>query len=224
MGDINNGANTKVNEPSLAMVAMAKWQSKTIDQRLAIIEKSGTALNNNAVKLARQRLAEPLQLPGPTGEDNRLSLHGRGPMLVAIRACDSIEQVQPVINSALLSGCPVIVAADHSHSVATHGLQVQYQNAGLAQGLLQIIELDKMALLIGHNDVAGIVTNSSGTDTSALRQLMAERLGSIIPLIEWPTSAEGFNYHWLLWFLSERTRTENLVARGGNTQLFNLAE
>ena len=224
MGDINNGSNTKVNEPSLAMVAMAKWQSKTIDQRLAIIEKSGTALNNNAVKLARQRLAEPLQLPGPTGEDNRLSLHGRGPMLVAIRACDSIEQVQPVINSALLSGCPVIVAADHSHTVATHGLQVQYQNAGLAQGLLQMIELDKMALLIGHNDVAGIVTNSSGTDTSALRQLMAERLGSIIPLIEWPTSAEGFNYHWLLWFLSERTRTENLVARGGNTQLFNLAE
>ena len=53
---------------------------------------------------------------------------------------------------------------------------------------------------------------------------MAKRTGSIIPLIEWPETAEGHNYPWLLWFLSERTRTENLVARGGNTQLFNLAE
>jgi RHH-type proline utilization regulon transcriptional repressor/proline dehydrogenase/delta 1-pyrroline-5-carboxylate dehydrogenase len=53
---------------------------------------------------------------------------------------------------------------------------------------------------------------------------MAKRTGSIIPLIEWPENNQGYNYHWLLWFLSERTRTENLVARGGNTQLFNLAE
>lgn len=35
---------------------------------------------------------------------------------------------------------------------------------------------------------------------------------------------EGYTYHWLLSLLSERTRTENLVAKGGNTELFNLAE
>jgi RHH-type proline utilization regulon transcriptional repressor/proline dehydrogenase/delta 1-pyrroline-5-carboxylate dehydrogenase len=53
---------------------------------------------------------------------------------------------------------------------------------------------------------------------------MAKRSGSIITLIEWPQRDEDYNYHWLLWFLSERTRTENLVARGGNTKLFNLEE
>ena len=52
---------------------------------------------------------------------------------------------------------------------------------------------------------------------------MANRSGCIIPLIEWPKINADYNYRWLLGFLSERTRTENLVARGGNTQLFNLA-
>ncbi len=53
---------------------------------------------------------------------------------------------------------------------------------------------------------------------------MAQRNGSIIPLIEWPKNDVGYSYHWLLSLLTERTRTENLVAKGGNTQLFNLAE
>ena len=68
------------------------------------------------------------------------------------------------------------------------------------------------------------MANRLNKDSTQIRQLMAQRTGSIIPLIEWPESDGGYNYHWLLWFLSERTRTENRVARGGNTQLFNLAE
>ena len=68
------------------------------------------------------------------------------------------------------------------------------------------------------------MANSLDKDSTQIRQLMAQRTGSIIPLIEWPENDSDYNYHWLLWFLSERTRTENLVARGGNTQLFNLAE
>jgi RHH-type proline utilization regulon transcriptional repressor/proline dehydrogenase/delta 1-pyrroline-5-carboxylate dehydrogenase len=71
--------------------------------------------------------------------------------------------------------------------------------------------------------VEGLMANTQNSDSALLRQVMAERTGSIIPLIEWPDNNEGYTYHWLLWFLSERTRTENLVARGGNTQLFNLA-
>jgi RHH-type proline utilization regulon transcriptional repressor/proline dehydrogenase/delta 1-pyrroline-5-carboxylate dehydrogenase len=69
-----------------------------------------------------------------------------------------------------------------------------------------------------------VVANSKNANSQSLRQLIAQRDGSIIPLIQWPKSNKDYNYHWLLSFLSERTRTENLVARGGNTQLFNLAE
>jgi RHH-type proline utilization regulon transcriptional repressor/proline dehydrogenase/delta 1-pyrroline-5-carboxylate dehydrogenase len=78
--------------------------------------------------------------------------------------------------------------------------------------------------LILKDEIAAVVANSGSLDSSLLRTAMAARNGSIIPLIEWPQTDDGYSYHWLLWFLSERTRTENLVARGGNTQLFNLTE
>ena len=68
------------------------------------------------------------------------------------------------------------------------------------------------------------MANTLATDSAPMRQVIAQRNGSIIPLIEWPKNYEGYTYHWLLSLLSERTRTENLVARGGNTELFNLAE
>ena len=90
--------------------------------------------------------------------------------------------------------------------------------------LLQIEPLESLTNLVQNNSVEGIIANTRNTNSSALRQLMAQRCGSIIPLIEWPENDQDYSYHWLLWFLSERTRTENLVARGGNTQLFNLAE
>jgi RHH-type proline utilization regulon transcriptional repressor/proline dehydrogenase/delta 1-pyrroline-5-carboxylate dehydrogenase len=68
------------------------------------------------------------------------------------------------------------------------------------------------------------VTNSEGLDSQLLRRAMAQRNGAIIPLIQWPLSDAGYHYAWLFQFLNERTRTENLVARGGNTQLFSLEE
>ena len=137
---------------------------------------------------------------------------------------DALEEAQKQIRSALLCGWPVIVEADRAQQTALEGLQTQYQQAGLAKALLQLAHMESLSELIQTNSIEGLIANSSNTDSTALRQVMAKRTGSIIPLIEWPETAEGHNYHWLLWFLSERTRTENLVARGGNTQLFNLAE
>jgi RHH-type transcriptional regulator, proline utilization regulon repressor / proline dehydrogenase / delta 1-pyrroline-5-carboxylate dehydrogenase len=69
-----------------------------------------------------------------------------------------------------------------------------------------------------------VIANSFGANSTELRQEMAKRSGCIISLIELPKIHADYNYHWHLGFLSERTRTENLVARGGNTQLFNLSE
>jgi len=118
----------------------------------------------------------------------------------------------------------VIVTAGELHQAALATLRDQYIKAGLASDLLQIEPLQSLALMIADDQVEGIIANSLNAKSCSLRQAMAMRSGSIIPLIEWPRRDEDYSYHWLLWFLSERTRTENLVARGGNTQLFNLAE
>ena len=205
-----------------ATTAAPQWQAKSIDNRLAILSQCNPAFITQLEPIARANLANPIELPGPTGEDNKLSLQGRGPMVLVVREEDAIEAAERQIVSALLCGCPVIVAADSAHQAALESLQGNYQQAGLAKTLLQLASIESLSGLIQNNSIEGLIANSLNTDSTDLRQVMAKRTGSIIPLIEWPETAEGFNYHWLLWFLSERTRTENLVARGGNTQLFNL--
>jgi RHH-type proline utilization regulon transcriptional repressor/proline dehydrogenase/delta 1-pyrroline-5-carboxylate dehydrogenase len=212
-----------------ALKAIPKWQSAPIDSRLSIIGKALSQQNwtdfFTAIEtIARQKLAQPMQLPGPTGEDNKLSLHGRGIMLLLVTDGDSSSKAEQQIATALLCGCPLIVCADTSHRRSLEAIQLAYNAAGLDKRLLQIEPLEHLSGLLQHSSIEGLVANSLNTDSSALRQIMAQRTGSIIPLIEWPENNQSFTYHWLLWFLSERTRTENLVARGGNTQLFNLPE
>ena len=205
-----------------ATAATPQWQAKSIDSRLAILGQCNPAFITQLEPIVRAKLANPIELPGPTGEDNKLSLQGRGPMVLVVREEDSIVAAEKQITSALLCGCPVIVAADSAHQAALKSLQGNYQQTGLAKPLLQLAPIESLSELIQNNGIEGLIANSLNTDSTDLRQIMAKRTGSIIPLIEWPETAEGYNYHWLLWFLSERTRTENLVARGGNTQLFNL--
>ena len=209
-----------------AQKALKKWQSTSIDSRLIILQQVATDSSwlQQIDAVARETLANPIELPGPTGEDNRLSVQGRGVVVVVITPQDPFAHAEKQIASALLCGCPVIVTADGCHQDDLLSLRDKYGKAGLAKNLLQFAALDNLTGLVLDNQVEGIVTNSLNTNSSDLRQAMAKRTGSIIPLIEWPQRDQDYSYHWLLWFLSERTRTENLVARGGNTKLFNLEE
>ena len=221
--DLNKAIAAKSQSINSAVKAMAKWQLTSVDSRLSIISKCSAEFLPVIEQIAREKLANPIQLPGPTGEDNKLSLFGRGVMVLVVTKNDLMAKAEKQIACALLCGCPVIIAADQSHNASVKTIQANYLQAGLAADLLQIEPIENLSGLIQDSGVEGLIANSLNSDSSALRQVMAQRNGSVIPLIEWPENNEGYNYHWLLWFLSERTRTENLVARGGNTQLFNLA-
>ena len=59
---------------------------------------------------------------------------------------------------------------------------------------------------------------------SFIKNQFALRLHGIVNIIPPQRDFTVLDTKWLLNFLSERTLTENLVASGGNTQLFNLVE
>ena len=145
-------------------------------------------------------------------------------MVLIVRQQDSLIEAQKQIAAALLCGCAVIITADVTQQNALTAVQKDYQRAGLEKALIQIEPMVSLVTLVQNNAVEAVIANSLNTDSAGLRQVMAQRNGSIIPLIEWPKNDVGYSYHWLLSLLTERTRTENLVAKGGNTQLFNLAE
>ena len=151
-------------------------------------------------------------------------MQGRGVVTLIVVQQDLFADAEKQIASALLCGCSVVVTADRCHQKGLQSLQDKYAEAGLPRNLLQVAPLDNLGSLILDDQVEGVMANSLNANSSSLRQVMAKRTGSIIPLIEWPQRDQDYSYHWLLWFLSERTRTENLVARGGNTKLFNLEE
>ena len=211
---------------SSAHQALKCWQSHSIDSRLIILQQVTTdpMWLQQIDAIAREKLANPIELPGPTGEDNQLSVQGRGVVTLIVIQHDLFTDAEKQIASALLCGCSVIVTADRCHQAGLQSLQDKYAEAGLPRNLLQVAPLDNLGSLILDDQVEGVMANSLNANSSSLRQVMAKRTGSIIPLIEWPQRDEDYSYHWLLWFLSERTRTENLVARGGNTKLFNLEE
>ena len=71
-----------------ATTAAPQWQAKSIDNRLAILSQCNPAFITQLEPIARANLANPIELPGPTGEDNKLSLQGRGPMVLVVREED----------------------------------------------------------------------------------------------------------------------------------------
>ena len=216
----------KIDKVALASKAIHQWQSSSIEQRLNILLRSYEVplVNSQIQTIALKKMAAPIELPGPTGESNQLSVHGRGVMLLLIRETDPFEDAVKQIGSALLCGCSLIIASDERLESKLSNIIDSYVKNGLPKNLLILASLNQSMDLIQHADIAGIIANTAETNSQPLRQVIASRNGSIIPLIEWPKNDLGYHYLWLLWFLSERTRTENLVARGGNTQLFNLTE
>ena len=209
-----------------ASKAHQKWRSRSIDARLIVLGQATSQTNwlHNIERIARAKLANPITLPGPTGEDNKLSLQGRGVVTLVITEQDSIDAAEKQMISALLCGCGLVICAADQQLPILQTLKQKMVKAGLPKNLLHIASIDSLVTIIHDNRIEAVVANSLDRDSSALRQTMAARSGSIIPLIEWPQRDNDYSFHWLLWFLSERTRTDNLVARGGNTQLFNLAE
>ena len=204
---------------------MVKWKHTSIQERVNMVLKVGEVITETSLEaLVKDKLSHPLNLPGPTGESNQLSLHGRGVMILIIRDEDPAMSITLQIASALLCGCSLLICAGTHHHQMVIDVLSHYKMLDLPKRMLQTVALDDSASLIQHPDIAGVIANSFGANSKALRKEMAKRSGCIIPLIEWPKINTDYNYHWLLGFLSERTRTENLVARGGNTQLFNLSE
>ena len=205
--------------------AMLEWQSYPIKKRINCITPLIPYLEGlPVVSIVNQKLAEPLRLPGPTGEKNELRLVGRGPMLVVITSEDSLDLGLRQVASALLCGCSVIVATEPEHALAVEKITKRLITSGVPKNLLILTDLDTISSTICQPALGGLVTNTLGSDSQTIRHLLAQRKDSIIPLIEWPKNNAEYQFSWLLWFLSERTLTENVVARGGNTELFSLTE
>ncbi len=134
---------------------------------------------------ARRQFAGPLTLPGPTGEQNELRLHGRG-----VFACISpwnfpLAIFTGPIAAALAAGNAAIAKpAEQTPLIGALAIELMHR-AGIPRGVVQLAPGDGRvgAALTAHPLLAGVAFTGSTETARLINRALADRDGAIIPFI-----------------------------------------
>ncbi len=167
------------------MALCAREAGKTVNDAVAEVREAVDFLRYYAAE-ARRRFGAPLQLPGPTGETNQLSLHGRG-----VFACISpwnfpLAIFTGQVAAALAAGNAVLAKpAEQTPLVAARATELLHA-AGIPRAALQLLPGDGGtvgARLSSHPQVDGVAFTGS-TETARLINLsLARRDGPLAALV-----------------------------------------
>ena len=178
-----------------------------VADRAAVIARAAEACGpavGGAAKVAlapAAALREPGTLPGPVGESNQVSLHGRG--LAVVIGADPARVLDAAVVALALGNA---VLASESPGVAA--LLARLPGVGACTGAAM------EALLAGPLDL--VVLDADAAAQRRARRVLAERAGPIAPLVI------GVPEPYRL--VVERTVSVDLTAAGGNAQLLAAGE
>ena len=166
-------------------------------------------------------------LPGPTGEENVLSTEGRG-----VIACLAVEAdktaVSELLALTLVSDCSAIVFCPEPIIEQARQVSRYATEFGFPSNFIQVLPVRKALAFLVHHRVDGVLIRGCNQNLVELKQALLSHDGPLIPVVELPSGEGGFTDHEIdslvINLIVEKTRTENMVAKGGNTQLFNIAD
>ncbi|MCF8479712.1 MAG: bifunctional proline dehydrogenase/L-glutamate gamma-semialdehyde dehydrogenase PutA [Rhodospirillum sp.] len=160
-------------------------------------------------------LAAPTEdLPGPTGESNRLSRHGRGLALCLGSGANGLPASLTQAVAALAAGNPVLMMGKGAVHAAP--LDAALASAGAPKGLVRAIDAPDREAVAATLPHLGLVVVEDYKSSVALRRALAARDGARIPLIALSDGWERFQV--------ERVVSIDTTASGGNASLLTLAE
>ncbi|WP_260260493.1 1-pyrroline-5-carboxylate dehydrogenase [Vibrio intestinalis] len=169
-------------------------------------------------------LAQTHQLVGPTGETNELYTAGRGVAAIIVEQSSENAQLAAMaqITAALVAGNSVVICSDDQDF--TENLDAAYQQSSLPTNLMQFTAFDAFQQVL-ESDVRSVGWVGSTKAELSLNQQLATRTGAIVSLVS-ETDLDALNVahdpHLSLRFITERTRTINITAVGGNATLLEL--
>jgi RHH-type proline utilization regulon transcriptional repressor/proline dehydrogenase/delta 1-pyrroline-5-carboxylate dehydrogenase len=167
------------------MALIVREGGRTIPAALSEVREAADYLRYYAAR-ARADFAEPLVLPGPTGERNQIALHGRG-----VFACISpwnfpLAIFTGQIAAALAAGNAVIAKPAEQTPLTAAAAIRHLLTAGIPDEVLHLLPGSGEtvgAALTADPRIAGIAfTGSTGT-ARAINLALAKRPGPIVPLI-----------------------------------------
>jgi len=135
---------------------------------------------------ARRQFTKPLSLPGPTGEQNELRLHGRG-VIGAISPWNFPLAIFTGLVSAPLAAGNAVIAkpAGQTPLIAALAVELMHQ-AGIPKDIVQLAPGSGRVVggtLTAHPLLAGVVFTGSTETARTINRTLAERDGPIIPFV-----------------------------------------
>jgi RHH-type proline utilization regulon transcriptional repressor/proline dehydrogenase/delta 1-pyrroline-5-carboxylate dehydrogenase len=167
------------------MALIIREGGRTIPAALSEVREAADYLRYYAAR-AGADFAEPLALPGPTGERNRIALHGRG-----VFACISpwnfpLAIFTGQIAAALAAGNAVIAKPAEQTPLTAAAAVRRLHAAGIPGDVLQLLPGSGEAVggaLVADPRVAGVAFTGSTDTARAINLALAKRPGPIVPLI-----------------------------------------
>jgi RHH-type proline utilization regulon transcriptional repressor/proline dehydrogenase/delta 1-pyrroline-5-carboxylate dehydrogenase len=135
---------------------------------------------------ARRQFTRPLPLPGPTGEQNELRLHGRG-VFASISPWNFPLAIFTGLASAPLAAGNAVIAKPAGQTPLIGALAVELMHqAGIPKDVVQLAPGQGRVVggtLTAHPLLAGVVFTGSTDTARMINRTLAERDGPIIPFI-----------------------------------------
>ncbi|NBC34686.1 MAG: bifunctional proline dehydrogenase/L-glutamate gamma-semialdehyde dehydrogenase PutA [Alphaproteobacteria bacterium] len=135
---------------------------------------------------ARRLMAGPQELPGPTGEENTLSLGGRGVFVCISPWNFPLAIFTGQVAAALVAGNAVLAKPAEQTPLIAHRAVRLFREAGVPPEVLQLLPGDGAAVggrLVGDPRTAGVAFTGSVETARAINRMLADRPGPIVPLI-----------------------------------------
>ena len=173
-------------ENSAAALAIAVREAgKTIPDALGELREAVDFCRYYALR-ARADFTEAATLTGPTGETNRLSLHGRGVFVCISPWNFPLAIFTGQVTAALVAGNGVIAKpAEQTPLMAAFAVSLLHR-AGVPKDVLQLLPGDGASVgarLVNDPRIAGVAFTGSTETAWAINRTLAARDGAIIPLI-----------------------------------------
>ncbi len=164
---------------------LVREAGKTLDNAVGDLREAVDFLRFYAAE-AREKFSNAVSLPGPTGEKNELTLHGRG-----VFACISpwnfpLAIFTGQVSAALAAGNAVVAKpAEQTPLVAWHAVRLLHE-AGIPPQVLQFLPGDGArigATLLAHPALSGVAFTGSNDTARVINLALAYRKGAIPVLI-----------------------------------------
>ena len=170
---------------AVLLALLIREAGKTIENAQADLREAVDFLRYYALQ-ARQDFTAAIVLPGPTGERNEMSLHGRGPFLCISPWNFPLAIFTGQMAAALAAGNTVLAKpAEQTPLVAFEAVKLLHQ-AGVPGDVLHLLPGDGArigAKLLVDKRIAGAAFTGSNETAVIINRSLARRDGAIIPLI-----------------------------------------